>query len=473
MLITGFIAELRSSGIPVSMVEAIDAARALRHTDLSDREMVRASLGATLVKDARHWDAFETAFEVYFGLRAPGPGAAATRDGADAALIGGFGGGAAGEADLDALVDALFRALRDEDDALLQAVVRRAVAGLSGWEPGRPVGGAYYLYRILRRLDVDSVRARLLEQASSPGFSPLEERLAVEELDLQIESFRSRLRAEIRARLVADRGAGLVAATLRRPLVEDVELSTATREELAAVERAVHPLSRRLAVRLARRRRRGRVGRLDVRRTVRRSLSFGGVPADPRFRQPRPGKPEIVLLCDVSGSVSAFARFTMQLVFSLSSQFSRVRSFAFVDAVAEVTGFFGPGADFGEALQRLGSEARVVGFDGHSDYGAVFGQFVEHHLDAVTPRSTVIVTGDARNNYHDPNLPAFERIAGAARALYWLDPERHPFWDTGDSVIGRYAPLCDRVIEVRNLRQLEAFVEQVALPVARPVRRAG
>jgi uncharacterized protein with von Willebrand factor type A (vWA) domain len=472
VLITGFVEELRASGIPVSMVEAIDAARALLHTDLGDRGMVKAALGATLVKDARHWEAFETAFEVYFGLRPPGLDASALRDAADAALIGGIGGGAAGEADLDALVEALFRALRDEDDALLAAVVRRSVAGLSGWEPGRPVGGTYYLYRILRRLDVEALGARLLETAS-PGRTPLEARLAAEELDLQIEAFRARLRAEIRARLVADRGAGMVAATLRRPLVEDVELSTATREELAAAERAVHPLSRRLAVRLARRRRRGRVGRLDVRRTVRRSLSFGGVPADPRFRPPRPGKPEIVLLCDVSGSVSAFARFTMHLVFALSSQFSRVRSFAFVDAVAEVTGFFGAGTDFGEALQRMGSEARVVGFDGHSDYGTVFGQFAEHHLEAVTPRSTVIVTGDARTNYHDPNLPAFERIAGAARALYWLNPERPPFWNTGDSVIGRYAALCDRVVEVRNLRQLEAFVERVALPVTRPVRRPG
>jgi uncharacterized protein with von Willebrand factor type A (vWA) domain len=128
---------------------------------------------------------------------------------------------------------------------------------------------------------------------------------------------------------------------------------------------------------------------------------------------------------------------------------------------------------FGEALQRVGSEARVVGFDGHSDYGAVFGQFSDRSLEAITPRSTVIVTGDARTNYHDPNLPAFERIAGAARALYWLNPERHPFWNTGDSVIGRYAPLCDRVVEVRNLRQLEAFVERVALPVGRPVCRVG
>jgi uncharacterized protein with von Willebrand factor type A (vWA) domain len=472
-VLTGFIDELRAAGVPVSMVEAIDAARAVAHVDLGDREALKATLGATLVKNARHYEAFETAFEVFFGLRVPEPGSeaeeAATRT--DVAAITGSGeGGGSGDLDAESLAEALFRALSQEDEALLQAVVRQAVRQLSGMEPGRPVGGTYYLYRILRQLDLDAIRQRLLDVIAA-GSTPLERRLRTEELDLRLEELRRQLRSEIRRRLVADRGAEAVARTLRRPLIEDVDLTAATRDELIELERVIHPLTRKLAVRLARRRKRGKAGRLDVRKTMRRALSTGGVPVDPRFRTPRPGKPEIVLLCDISGSVSTFARFTMQVVFAIGQQLSRVRSFAFIDGIDEVTEFFAPGADFGQAITRIGREAKVVWLDGHSDYGNAFGMFAERWSDQLTPKTTVIVTGDARNNYHDANLPAFRSIAEASRAVFWLNPEQHRYWDTGDSVISTYAEVCDAVYEVRNLRQLEAFVERVAVPVTRSVRR--
>ncbi len=475
-LLTGFVDELRAAGIPVSMVEAIDAAEALRHVDLSDRAGLKAALGATLVKNVRHYEAFEVAFEVYFGLRPrhveDEAFAAATRE-SDRSVLGvSAGGGAGGELDDSALAEALFRALIDQDDALLQAIVRVAVEQLAGMEPGRPVGGTYYLYRTLRRLDIDALLERLLAQARADRtLTPLEERLLREELELRIERFRAELRSEIRRRLVADRGPEAVARTLRRPLVEDADLVHATRAELAEVERVIHPLARKLGARLAQRRRQGRKGRLDVRRTIRRSLSSGGVPVDPRFRRPRPSKPELFVLADVSGSVATFARFTMQLVYAVSHQFSRVRSFAFIDAIDEVTDFFGPGVDFDDALRRVSEEAAVVWLDGHSDYGNAFGQFQERYAAELTPRSTLIVTGDARSNYHDPNAGALAEIARAARALFWLNPEARRYWDTGDSVMGAYAPWCDGVYEVRNLRQLAGFVEKVALPTHRRLAR--
>jgi len=472
--LTGFVEELRAVGVPVSMVESVDAARAMEHVDLGDRAALKATLGATLVKSARHVDAFEAAFEAFFSLLPPVGADAAGREREDLLSIGAAGGGrgaGGGEGEVDDLVNALFAALRDGDTGLMQAVIRQAVSRLAGMEPGRPVGGTYYLYRVLRRLDLDVVRDRLTDAMGVSDPSPLEERLLVEEIDRRLEEFREALRTEIRRRLVADRGPEAVARTLRRPLVEDLDLTTATREDLARLEAVIHPLTRKLATRLAQRRRAGRVGRLDVRRTVRRSLSTGGVPVDPRFRRPRPGKPEIVLMTDISGSVATFARFTMQIVHAIASQFSRVRTFAFIDTIDEVTGFFGPGVDFGDAVRRVGTEAEVVWLDGHSDYGNVFSTFVDRHLAAITPRTTVIITGDARTNYHDPGVAALRRIASTARAVYWLDPEHHRYWDTGDSVIGSYAPICDEVYEVRTLRQLEQFVERLAMPVTRPVAR--
>ncbi len=476
-ILTGFVDELREAGIPVSMVEAIDAARGIEHIDLASRSSLKAVLGSTLVKNARHHLAFEVAFEAFFALSGPQAGSEeddARSDAARSLLSGLSGTGGAGGGDQDDasdLVAALLTALRERDDSLLLAVVRAAVDRLAGIEPGRPVGGAYYLYRVIRRLELEQVGADLSEVVEGEASSSLERRLAEEEVERRLAQVREMLRSEIRRRLVADRGPRAVARTLRRPLIEDIDLAAATRDELVEVERVVHPLSRRLATRLAQRRRSGTRGRLDIRRTMRASLSTGGVPVDPRFRRPRPGKPEIVLLCDISGSVATFARFTMQIVYAIGAQFSRVRSFAFIDGLDEVTSFFGPGADFAAAMRRIGAEAEVVWLDGHSDYGNAFATFRDRFLeDAVSTKTTVIVTGDGRSNYHDPNAEALRDIARSARALFWLNPEAQRYWDTGDSIMGLYAPWCDEVSEVRSLRQLERFVERVAIPATRPMR---
>jgi uncharacterized protein with von Willebrand factor type A (vWA) domain len=413
------------------------------------------------VKQERHRPVFDTVFDVFFG------GAAAGDPSADVAAVAEAAGRLGGEwTELEA---ALLVALGGGDEELLRAVIRRAVDALSGFESGRPAGGSYYRHRVLRGIDVDGLHDRLLTVLGG-GASGLAARYAAEEARDRIDEFLALLDAEIRRRLVEDRGAAAVARTLRRVPVEDLDLTVTSRDELADVARVVRPLARRLAVRLARRRRHGRRGRLDVRSSIRHSLSSGGVPVDPQFRPPHPSRPEIALLCDLSGSVSTFARFTMQLVHAISTEFSRVRSFAFVDAVDEVTDHFAPGTDLDVAMSAVGSEARVVWFDGHSDYGRVFERFAATYLDGLSARTTLIVTGDARTNYHDPDVASLRRIAQRVRAVYWLNPERRAHWNTGDSVIGAYQAVCDGVYEVRTLRQLEAFVERVALPVRRPAQ---
>lgn len=459
-----FIAELRAVGLPVSTAEALDAAAAIRHIDIGDRGAVREALAATMVKVPRHRVAFDTAFDVFFATAARQPEEAEGEHNEEA---DGGGAAAGGGGDAGEIMDALVAALQGGDRGALLAAVRRAVGRLSGFQAGRPVGGRYYLYRVMQRLE--GIEALLDPKEMASG---LEARLTRDEVQAMIELLRTELRREILRRLVADRGAEPVAQTLREPLVEDLDLMHATRPELERIEAAVNPLARKLATRLAQRRRMGRRGRLDVRRTIRRSLAHGGVMLEPRFRPPRRGKPEIVLLCDVSGSMATFARFTMQLTYAIGHQFSKVRAFAFVDSVDEVTGLFGPGTDFADSMARMSREARVVGHDGHSDYGTVWRIFAERHLEAVTPLTTLIITGDARNNYRDTEDEFYLSIVRRARAVFWLNPEAHRFWNTGDSVMGRYSPGCDAVYEVRTLRQLERFVETVALPGTRLRRRA-
>ena len=472
-LLSGFIVELRNAGLPVSLTENLDAMEAITHIPIEDRDAFKYALAATLVKNNSHWRAFETVFEVYFSMRGKeyalggGDDLPEITEDDDANMnpdtAGAGAGGGGGEAmSPEQMAQMLFQALRNGDDAMMRALARQAVTRFAGMEPGRPVGGTYYLYRTLRNLDLDGVLDRLMEQAQqeSPSpLTPLEERLERDEFESRIDRMKKEIEAEIRRRLVADRGVEAMAKTLRKPLPEDVDFMHANREELVGLRKAIYPLTRKLAVRLARKRRHGRKGPLDFRATVRQSLSYGGVPADPRFRYPRPAKPEIFVVADISGSVAAFARFTLQLVHAISGQFSRVRSFVFIDGLDEVTRFFEGVEDIGVAIHRVNTEADVVWVDGHSDYGHAFEVFWEKFGREVGPKTTVLILGDARNNYHASQSWVIKEMHQKARHVYWLNPEPKAYWDTGDSIVSEYGAHCDGTYECRNLRQLEKFVE--------------
>ena len=473
-LLSDFIVELRKAGLPVSLTENLDAMEAVTHIPIEDREAFKYALGATLVKNHAHWKAFEVVFEVYFSLR--GPEYDVIREGDDAVsgedgeLAPGEGqqsqGGGGGMQSLtpEQLAEMLFKALMNGDASMLAALARQAVTRFAGMEPGRPVGGTYYLYRTLRNLELDDLLEQLIEasrEEAPDDLTSLEERLERDEFSDRIEQLKREIEAEIRRRLVADRGIDAMAKTLRKPLPEDIDFMHASREELANLRKAIYPLTRKLAARLARKRRHGRKGALDFRSTMRHSLSYGGVPAELKFRYPSPSKPEVMVVADISGSVAAFARFTLHLVYAISNQFSKVRSYVFIDGLDEVTRFFDGVEDIGEAVHRVNTEADVVWVDGHSDYGHAFGVFWERFNRDVGPKTTVLILGDARNNYHASQSWILKEVQHKARKVYWLNPEPRAYWDTGDSIVGEYGNHCDGVFEVRNLRQLERFVENL------------
>ncbi len=472
-----FVGELRAAGIPVSMSEHVDAARAITAIDISNRPMLRASLAATMVKNGDHLPLFYTAFDIFFATRSMTPeellelsadeeseeGKKDSPEGSGLRGAGqskGMGGGGSTTMSADELAQLLFRALRDGDASGIREGASEAVTRYAGMEPGRPVGGTYYLYRTLRNLELDKLTEQLID-ARNPGQDAgdvLERQLARAEVLARIDMLKAAIEKEIRERLVEDRGAEALAKSVRKPLPEDLDVMHANRDEMLQLERALRPLSRKLAVRLARKRRMKRRGPVDLRHTVRRSLSTGGVPIDLRFKPPRPAKPEIVVIADISGSVASFARFTLLLVHALSSQFSKVRSFVFVDGLDEVTRLFEGTDDPKEAVARINAEADVIAFDGHSDYGRAFLSFHERFARDINKRTAVLILGDARNNYHQANAELIADIGLRAKAVYWLNPEPQSYWNSGDSIIGQYEPYCDEVLECRTLRQLEAFV---------------
>src|SRR5215207_9674081 len=299
-LLNGFVVELRNAGLPVSLTENLDAMEAVQHIPIEDREAFKYALAATLIKNNSHWRAFETVFEVYFSLRGPEYRIAEGDPDALDDLFremqeqqqGEGRGGAGGAMDSltpEEIAHLLMQALLNGDQAMMRALAKQSVQRFAGMEPGRPVGGTYYLYRTLRNLDLDGLLELLMEEtrAEADGLTALEERLERDEFQTRIDRFRQEVEAEIRRRLVADRGVEAMARTLRKPLPEDVDFMHASRDEMVALRKALQPLTRKLAARLARKRKHERKGPLDFRSTVRHSLSYGGVPAEPKFKYPR------------------------------------------------------------------------------------------------------------------------------------------------------------------------------------------
>jgi uncharacterized protein len=465
----GFVAALRGAGVPVGVSEVLDATRAVGAVDLLDRRQLRAGLAATLVKRSAYRRSFDTLFELWWppavGAASEDTGAEPTPEGVGQPGDGEPGEGWAGEGeaaavDVEALRAELARLLAAGDDEALRRYARRAVA-LLGRAPSQPGRQSWFSYRVLRALTPDTLIAALLDGllAGQPR-GGLAEQVARQVLRERIARLRSLVDNEVRRRVAEERGREAVARTALAPLIEQVDFLRAQRDGLAAMRRAVHPLARRLASRLAARRRLGRAGRLDVRRTVRTSLGTGGVPIVTRHRPHRPHKPELVVLCDVSGSVAGFAHFTLMLTAALREQFTRVRAFAFVDTCDEVTRLFAPGADLAAAVSRLSRDADVVAWDGHSDYGRSFEVFAERWPGAVGPKTSLLVLGDARNNYRDPGLPTLRTLVAQARHAYWLNPEPRRLWGSGDSAAPAYGEVVE-MVECRTVAQLADFVTRL------------
>ena len=455
----GFTGALRKAGVPAGTSEVLDATRVLGAVDLLDRTQLRAGLAAALVKRPVHRPTFDLLFDLWWPPAVGDPLDLTERrdDEPD------DGAGERGEPDLDALRDELRQLLLEGDDEALRRFARLAVAelGHAGAQPGRQ---SWFTYRVLRALSPDTLIASMLDAllAGEPR-GGLAEQVARQQLQERIAALRAYVEAEVRRRVAEEGDRDQVARSALPPLADQVDFLRAQREELAAMRRTVQPLARRLASRLDARRRLGREGRLDVRRTVRASLGTGGVPVETHHRPRRVHKPELVVFCDVSGSVAGFAHFTLMLTAALREQFSRVRAFAFIDTCDEVTRLFGPGADLADSVHRLAREADLVAYDGHSDYGNALRVFVDRFPDAVGPKTSLLVLGDARTNYRDPGIALLKGLVDRSRHAYWLNPEPRREWNSGDSMARRYGDVIE-MVECRNVAQLTDFVGRL-LPV--------
>ncbi|TMR99702.1 VWA domain-containing protein [Nonomuraea basaltis] len=471
----GFVHALREAGVPVSVAEGLDAAHALRVIELADRESLRAAYAATLVKKPAYRPGFDVLFDLWFpaattGMYAPrsdeamNPETATVEELRDH-LAGLLTGGTDPE-----LERRTFRpesgSSRDQrgpserDHSALREFAQAMVERF-GRQPAGPGRQNWFSYSVMRALSPETLMARILRNIlAGQERGGLAEKTVRQQVGTGIRRFEEAVATDVRRRIAEDSGIERIARSAVRPPLDQIDFLRVTKADLARLRREVYPLARRLAARLTIKHRKGRRGRLDFRRTMRASLQTGGVPLTTHFRPPRPHKPELVILCDTSDSVSSFAHFTLLLTYALREQFTKVRAFGFVDTVDEITRFFVPGADVVEAMTRLANEADMVRF-GRTNYGHSLARFAERYGDAIGSKTSLLILGDARSNYQPPALDVLRSLVSRSRHAYWLNPEPRRQWDTGDSVAGEYGTVVP-MYECRNVAQLTAFIENLA-----------
>jgi uncharacterized protein with von Willebrand factor type A (vWA) domain len=379
----GFVDGLRARGVEVSVAETLDALAAVAAAGV-ERAVLREALAATLVKDEADRPAFDALFDIAFPLG----GGEAAAGGRRRRRGGGGAGGAGGSG---------------------RGTGAGSTPGGAGGERGRSVA---------RRAD------------GHPASDPSGE----------IRTADRRPRAATPAGNGADAagrdGAGREGRDARRRRLLALPFAAFTARDVVEARAVVRELGRRLRGRLARRQRRGRRGQVDVRRTIRAALATGGTPFRTEFRRRRPAPPDLVALCDLSGSVAAASELCLGLLAPAAEAFRRVHLFAYVDRPCPVSvedGHVAPG-------EPLDLHAR-------SDFGRVLAELLTHHGGTLRRGTLVLVLGDARNNRLPPRVDLWRQVRERVGRIVWLVPEPRARWDTGDSVLRLYAPLCDAVVE--------------------------
>lgn len=458
--IVEFAEVLRQNGIRVSTAEVNDAVQATSEVGLRRRELFKSALQTTLVKRAMDLEAFGRAFELFF------TGAAQTLESLDAALLADLEREGLLEGDELAMVAASVNRLFNQLSPLAQAALSADRARLA--QLFRASMLQLDLSRLETTLQVGFFSRRLLAAAGAEKarseLRDLEAELAARGVStegLQVVSRHlasAMRRVEESARREIDRQARARSRKSGGTLGER-SFHALSRAEIDLTQSAVRKLAEKLKSRLVRRKRSPRRGALNVRRTLRKNLSWGAVPMAPVFRTRRPERPEVIVLCDVSDSVRNASRMMLLFTHTLQSLFVRVRSFVFVSDVGEVTSYFKE-LEVEEAID-LATAGRAVSLHANSNYGRALVNFTRDQLPSITRRTTVMIIGDGRNNYNANNSWALKELKRKCKRLLWICPEDRRSWGFGDSEMLTYSKACHQVVVVQTLNDLARVAERL------------
>jgi uncharacterized protein with von Willebrand factor type A (vWA) domain len=462
---------LRKSGIRVSVAEAIDSFTALDELSVDDREIFRDVLRTTMVKRSEDIPTFDELFHLFWS---------GFHDQLRDTLQRALSGVGAGNVDLDQLVERLRELLEQMDGsdldmselatALLTAdltqlenLIRQAAeqTGVDRIENMLQIG--FFSRRTLEQMDAEGAASQLeelMQRLVGQGLSP-EEAAALQDL---IRALQEALRQAVRQfteRELQKQNHDYIEKFRRETLLEK-SFYNLTEEDIRRMREVVTRLAQKIKNILTIRRKRESRGKFDLHQTLRRNMGHGGVPFELIFKQRRKDRPKLVILCDVSSSVANVSRFMLQFVYSLQEAFTKIRSFVFVAELGEVTEVFAD-HEIHEAVDRALEGGDAINVYTRSNFGFAFHHFWQNYLSAVDNRTTVLVLGDARNNYNDPRAWCLRDMHNKAKNVVWLNPESPGAWGFGDSVMDRYLPYCDIAEECRNLRQLSKVVDRLVL----------
>ncbi|HIL02058.1 MAG TPA: VWA domain-containing protein [Myxococcales bacterium] len=461
---------LRKSGIRVSVAEGIDAFMALDVLSIEDRAVFRDALRASMVKRGDEIATFDELFDLYwsgfydnlrdsFGNLGDQMGDMGLDLDSLLAQMAEMMEGMDGNVDLGELA----KALLTQDLAALENMIREAAeqAGTDRIENMLQVG--FFSRRTNEQLDLDGAGGELealAEKLAGMGMGSDE----IEGIRQMIKKLLENMRRSVKnfvERELQTRNHDYM-EKFRKEMLQEKSFYHLTEEEITRMREVVNRLAQRIKNVLSVRKKRIKRGKLDLHQTLRRNMARGGIPFEVIYKHRRKDRPKLVILCDVSSSVANVSRFMLQFMYGLQEAFTKIRSYVFVSDLGEVTSVF-KDADVNTAIEQALDGGDVINVYTRSNFGKAFHDFWKDHLSSIDNRTTVIVLGDARNNYNDPMAWCLRDVHNKAKNVVWLNPESPSAWGFGDSVMDRYAPYCDRVEECRNLRQLSKIVDDVML----------
>jgi uncharacterized protein with von Willebrand factor type A (vWA) domain len=443
-----FFRAARGAGVHVSPAESIDAMRAVADVGFANRAILRDTLLLTLAKSEDEKQALGNCFDLFFSQPEVKDDTAPEDAAESAAADSNAGDGPSGDASAPSPeLGELAQMLLARDRSAIAAALANAANAASLSDIRYFTQRGIFATRILEALGIARLRDDLdALNATNPS--------EAERLNAATEALRETVRDTVnQALLLYGREE---AENLRHEILRNAPLARLERRQVEQMKALIRTIARRLRERYSKPRKRQRRGHLDTRKTLRRNAAWGGVPFLTSWKRRHRDRPKIVALCDVSGSVAQVADFFLLLIHSLHEVVDDVRSFAFSGNLIEVSDIL----DSKTPEQAMREIMSKVGF-GSSDYGGSFADFEKGFMASVTPKTTVIVLGDARTNNLDPRADILRTISERAKRLVWLNPEGRMAWGWGDSEMPRYSAFCSVVRQCATAKQLERAVSDI------------
>jgi uncharacterized protein with von Willebrand factor type A (vWA) domain len=436
-VLTDFIAVLRRAGVRISISESLDAANAAQFMGYSNRRLFKEALSASLAKSPAEKKIFDSCFDSYFSFNFfQSPKKANALDpGAHAEIM---------KDPLSALV------LKD-DKGKLAALMTEAGRMANVTSIKYPMQKSLFTMKILNEMGMPGMEAMVaqIKGSTGSGFSQKTAEMLEKGRDELVQTVKEYVEQQLQ--LNAE-GVDAKDRYLKTTPLSQIEL-----RHFQRMDGLIQRLIKQLEDRNSRRLKTAKRGKLDYKKTLRKSISYGGFLFAPLWKKKKENRPDVVIICDISRSVVRTVRFLMLFIYGLNKHIGKIHTFIFYSNIFEASYMFDR-YTVEESLSRIQNDMSLPIIRGRSDYSAMFSQFKDQHLHLVTKNTTVIILGDARNNYNPPRSEVLRAISERCKRLIWLNPETKPFWGTGDSEIKTYAPYCHLLTECNTLNHLERVI---------------